>query len=173
MLIQHRFPSLINNKNNIECISNGVYDGSKMMVKRHQILDLAFNSMTEEYNLSMDVSSLDFTMSDQNQMKVYDKRHSFSARNFNGSLVPGASSSSTVSSDIYGSDEKKQLIKPVNKNLICVTDGASTSFKIIKNSEKLKTNNAILKGSIKTNIKNKCASFSKKHFSADESAKYV
>ena len=58
-------------------------------------------------------------------------------------------------------------------NLICVTDGASTSFKIIKNSEKSKVNNAILKGSIKTNIKNKCASFSKKHFYAHESAKYV
>lgn len=60
-----------------------------------------------------------------------DLRYCFSIRN---SMSNNASSSTVSSSEIYSDLEEKRLIK--SKGLICVTDGISTSFKVLNNKNK-------------------------------------
>ena len=100
--------------------------------------------------------------------RIYEKRYSFSARNFN---VNNSAQVTPISPEItcVKSKEKKETFKnKLSKNLICVTDGSSTSFRILNSTEKAELNSALLlnghnhMNTHQSNVTSpKCASFSR------------
>ncbi|RNA14705.1 hypothetical protein BpHYR1_030443, partial [Brachionus plicatilis] len=66
-----------------------------------------------------------------------DLRYCFSARN---SVANDRSSSSASSTEIYSDLEEKRLIKPTG--LVCLTDGSSTSYKVVKDKNYQQSNQA-------------------------------
>ena len=108
-----------------------------------------------DYNSSADLTSsnnmisyLGATHSNSNTASTNkfatDLRHCFSLRKHSVHAAPvaltvaAAASSSTASSDIYTDYEERQLLskQPANhKGIVCMTDGASTSFKFVRNGD--------------------------------------
>ncbi len=98
--------------------------------------------------------------------RIYEKRYSFSARNFianNNTQVFDASISPEIS--CFENKEQKQYFKSkLSKNLICVTDGSSTSFRILNRTETAPQNNHNELITQQTNVTSpKCVSFSRRH----------
>lgn len=88
---------------------------------------------------------LPFELKTENNPINNNLRHCFSLRN-SALTLNNQNTSSTASSDIYTDYEERNLIK--SKGLVCLTDGSSTSYKIINdNNMNSNENNLIAKSS--------------------------
>lgn len=88
--------------------------------------------------------------------RIYEKRHSFSARSF----IINTDQESVGSGDRLNNEEDRKAVKAsrASQGLICMTDGASTSFKIVNGNAKARFNEELYGG---TETVYKCASFTR------------
>jgi len=76
--------------------------------------------------------------------RVYEKRYSFSIRNINLDNNPEEASTSTDINFVKSEQKKQALTKKFSNDLICVTDGSSTSFKSLDSTNKAELNSVVI-----------------------------